>query len=270
MPLGLKSISTWLYNWKESNQKEDSQMKLLRQPILDLAGHYGYSVLKYPSSQFRTVPVFDLSVQFLMAVQGPNLQFIQVGANDGCFGDPLRKYILNFPWHGIVVEPQPDVFKKLRGNYDAVKDRLIFENAAITNAAGPITMYRAKAGDSDPDYVSTVSSMNAEATARQLHIQKSQLEPFSVQCATLNQLVDKHGMPHLDILQIDTEGHDFNVLKTLDLSRTAPLIIQLEHGHLQPKDVDKLVQHLDKNGYRVLYGGRQHDTIALHETFPLK
>lgn len=198
-------------------------MELLKQLIRNLASRYGFNIMKYPSSQFCTVPVFDLSVQLLMAVQGPMLQFVQVGANDGCLVDPLRKYILKFPWHGIVVEPQPDVFARLLSNYDAVKERLIFENVAIADGADQVIMYRAKICDPrDEAYASSVVSMNPRLTAKMMHMRRSQLEPLSVRCTTLDKLISQHRMPHLDILQIDAEGQDFSVLKTLDLSTTAP------------------------------------------------
>ena len=77
---------------------------------------------------FSPIPVFDLSVQLLMAVRGDSLNFIQVGANDGEYADPLHSFIVNYPWHGILVEPQPDIFARLRKNYAAMKNRLIFEN----------------------------------------------------------------------------------------------------------------------------------------------
>jgi FkbM family methyltransferase len=206
----------------------------------------------------------------LWQFKGRKLEFVQVGANDGCLVDPLRKYILKFPWHGIVIEPQPDVFARLCSNYDAVRERLIFENVAIADGVGLITMYRAKICDSqDEAYASSVASMNPEVTAKMMHLRRSQLEPLSVRCTTLDKLISQHGMARIDILQIDAEGQDFSVLKTLDLSTIAPLIVQLEHGGLSPTDVDLLVQYLSRNGYRILFGGRQQDTVALNEAFPL-
>ena len=47
--------------------------------------------------------------------------FIQVGANDGITGDDLRKYILKYQWHGILVEPVPYVFDRLIKNYKEVE-----------------------------------------------------------------------------------------------------------------------------------------------------
>ena len=71
----------------------------------------GIELRKFPSVKFRAVSVFDLAVHYLMERQGTRLNFVQIGANDGSYGDPLRPYVLRYPWHGILVEPQPDVFE---------------------------------------------------------------------------------------------------------------------------------------------------------------
>src|SRR5262245_49822236 len=244
-------------------------MPSIKNLVRNMVRKIGFDIVKYPSSKFRTVPVFDLSVQFLMSAQGPNLSFIQVGANDGCFGDPLRKYILNFPWYGILVEPQPDVFATLRKNYDRVKDRLLFENVAIAETVSEVAMYKANSGYGNSVYAASVVSVNPRVVARQLGIKQTDLEQFTVPSSTLNELVSKHNISNLDVLQIDVEGQDYNVLKTLDLSKTTPRIVQFEHGHLSPHDVDNAVRYLSTNGYCILYGANQLDTIALHETFPL-
>jgi FkbM family methyltransferase len=77
-----------------------------------------------------------------MAVRGERLNFIQVGANDGKSENPLYRYILNYPWHGILVEPQPDIFGKLCENYAAIANRLIFENIAIAKGLSTVAMYK--------------------------------------------------------------------------------------------------------------------------------
>ena len=63
---------------------------------------------------------------------------------------------------------------------------------------------------------------------------------------------------------------DYDVLKSLNLAKTSPLIIQFEHGLLSPQEIDDAVNHLHSCGYRILYGGHQlNDTVALHSSFPL-
>jgi FkbM family methyltransferase len=203
-----------------------------------------------------------------MTVRGKDLNFIQVGANDGEYGDPLRRYILKYPWRGILIEPQPDIYAKLRKNYAAIKDRLIFENVAIAKDVSTITMY--KAPDNHPNaYKASVVSVNPKAVARQLRLRMRQLKRFSVPCTSLNNIIKKYCMSHIDVLQIDAEGSDYKVISTLDLSEISPLIVQFEHGHLAPHEITRAVDYLNFHGYHVLYGGYQIDTLALHKSYPL-
>jgi hypothetical protein len=95
------------------------------------------------------------------------------------------------------------------------------------------------------------------------------LQRIVVPGESLDHVISKHQLTKLDLLLIDAEGHDYNVLRTLDLSKCQPQIVRFEHGHLLPWEIDAAVHYLGDNGYRVLYGGYQHDTIALHETFPM-
>jgi FkbM family methyltransferase len=230
----------------------------------------GFSIMKYPSSPYRTMPIFDLSVCYLMGVKGKALQFVQIGANDGVFGDPLRRYITRFPWRGILVEPQPAVFDKLRSNYQGEKDRLAFENIAISNHTGQITMYGPSGKEADTGgFETTVVSVDAAVAGKQLKKRKGQLKAFTVPCLTLNELLEKYELTSWDILQIDVEGHEFKILSTLDLSRFSPLLIQFECGHLSPADLDGIVRYLAKADYRIMYGGIQSDSLAFHKNFPL-
>jgi FkbM family methyltransferase len=241
-------------------------MTSLKTLVRKVARKYGYQIQKYPFAAFSPIPVFDLSIHLLMAERGNTLNFIQVGANDGKHGDPLHSFIVKYPWHGILVEPQPDIFAKLRENYAAMKSRLIFENIAIAKDLSTIAMYR-RPGHPNT-YEASVVSVNPKAVARQLGLRLRNLERFFVPCTTLNELVRKYSMSHIDVLQIDAEGYDYDVLKTLDLSEVSPLIIQFEHGQLTPQEISGAVEYVNSHGYRVLYGGYQTDTLALHRSFP--
>ncbi|RWC01488.1 MAG: FkbM family methyltransferase [Mesorhizobium sp.] len=236
-------------------------MAFLKELLRKAARNFGYQIQKYPSAEFLSVPVFDLSVQLLMAVRGERLNFIQVGANDGRSGDPLNQYIVQYPWYGMLIEPQPDMFAKLCENYASVHDRLIFENVAIANGLSSITMYRGQGKDYP------ITSVHRRVVTQ---LAPHDVELLTVPCTTLDALIQKHGLSNVDILQIDAEGYDYDVLKTLDLAATSPLIIQFEHGLITSQEMNGAVRYLSSHGYRVLYGGRQiADTVALHKNFPV-
>jgi hypothetical protein len=108
------------------------------------AARVGYEIRKAPLPGFLPARIFDLVVQYVILTRGESLRFIQVGANDGRYGDPLRRYVLKYPWKGILVEPQPEVYEALKLNYAGLEDRLFFENVAISTDAGGMTLYRAR------------------------------------------------------------------------------------------------------------------------------
>ncbi|MGB0840154.1 MAG: FkbM family methyltransferase, partial [Chitinophagales bacterium] len=81
-----------------------------------------------------------------------------------------------------------------------------------------------------------------------------------VDCTTISDLLVKHQFPQLDLLQIDTEGYDFEIIKTVDFTQFKPKIISFEHQHLSPKDTIACQTLLDKQGYTILKKGR--DSIA--------
>lgn len=227
----------------------------------------GIDIRKVPA-QFAHIPVFRLAVEALMARQGDALDFVQVGANDGLFGDPLRHYVLSRGWRGVLVEPQPNVFEKLKANYAECSDRLQFENVAISNQ-GALTLYLPPLylGGRDEVYAESIVSSDARVIARQIGLSEDQLRKVVVPAMSLDELFAKHSITTLDVLQIDAEGYDWQVLQTLDLTRVQPRLIQLETGHLGRRDLTAMAQHLNRAGYLIYYGGWQGDTVAMQREF---
>jgi FkbM family methyltransferase len=191
-----------------------------------------------------------------------------VGANDGISGDPLRVYILKHEWKGVLVEPQPDVFARLKANYAGAHDGIGFENVAISGDPKPLIMYRLPPSVAGRDLgPATLASAHKEITAKQLRVSEDKLEKIAVPTARLDDIVARHGLSELDILQLDTEGFDWEVLQTLDLKMTRPWLIRFEHGHLSPKAIAAMTEHLNAHDYNVDYGGYQNDSVALRKDF---
>ncbi len=101
------------------------------------------------------------------------------------------------------------------------------------------------------------------------HITKhlnGKLEPFIRECAvtvrTLPEILKKHQIEQLHLLHIDTEGHDYDVLKTVDLAKLAPTLILVEHAHLRPSDKTNMLTLLEDNGYSVSDCGRDYFGVS--------
>lgn len=243
----------------------------LKSLITTFLRHRGYLVGKYPAVNFEPLPVFHIIVQQLMAVRGQSLNVIQIGANDGQgFGDPLTRYLGHYAWRAILVEPQPDVCTVLRNTYASAPSHIVIENVAISSNTDKLMMYRHRnatsAVNNQASYASSVVSANRSVVCRQLGVSQREIEQFEVPCTTIDRLVHKHRMDDCDLLQVDTEGHERIVLNTLSFESCLPRMIQFEHGHLRPREITSIFARLTRHGYKVLYGGRQIDSVACHHT----
>ncbi|MDF1607365.1 FkbM family methyltransferase [Hoeflea sp. YIM 152468] len=186
--------------------------------------------------------------------QPDGFYFVQLGAFDGLSGDPLRDIILADDWRGILVEPQKAAFERLE---DLYRDRpqLSLFNAAVGPEDGEITIYSRKGGP-----VSTASA-NPNFLLTPGH-RRSDLVAEVVPCYRLETLLRKAGNPErIDLLQIDTEGFDFQIIKSIDLNTIKPEIIRYEHILLSESDKEACLAHLASYGYRFVL--EDMDTVAI-------
>jgi FkbM family methyltransferase len=230
------------------------------------ARKYGYEIRKAPFRKYESAPIFDLALHYLIVTRGDSLTLVQVGANAGRDDDPIRPYLLNHPWRGLLIEPQPEVFEKLKANYAGLEDRLSFENVAISSNPEPLKLYRLPSGATPSD---SIVSFDPKIIAKQSGVKPENMVAISVPTARLDDILLKHQLTQLDVLLLDTEGYDWDVLQTLDLTSTRPLLIRFEQGHLSPKAIGTMTQHLNQHDYFVYYGGYESDSVALRKDFIL-
>ncbi len=201
----------------------------------------------------------------------PNAWFIQVGANDGALYDPLRREILKHNWAGIMIEPVPDVFQRLGENYRAY-DRIALENVAIASSEGQQAFYHiARVADPKaeglPVWYAALGSFHKDVILSHRDLIPDidrRLVTRMVPCTTLEALCRKHGMDKVDLIQIDTEGHDFEVIKLIDFARLEPRVVLYEHHHLSNADRLACRKYLAARGFESIERG--YDTLALRVT----
>src|SRR5687767_667926 len=77
----------------------------------------GYRLERVVDYRPHRLEAFELAVRAL-DVRHPQFFFVQIGANDGRRGDPVFQFIRQYRWRGLLLEPQPDVFRVLVRNYE--------------------------------------------------------------------------------------------------------------------------------------------------------
>lgn len=194
---------------------------------------------------------------------------VQVGANDGDVGDPISACIREFNLQGILVEPQPGPCAVLRKKYEGV-DHIAIDQAAISSEAGHITLYYF-----DSEKISTRSDLEVKAdlltSGDRKHIEKMRdamgqaggIHEMRVPALTWKGLLDKHHLPHPDIVIVDTEGMDDLIVNQIELGANSPSIIQFEHLHIHSSRLEACTKRLHDAGYRFIVS--EYDVLSLHQ-----
>ena len=219
---------------------------------------FGLDVVRHVPPLSRPFEVLPLVVEAQLR-QSDNFFFLQLGANDGAMDDPIRELVLKHDLAGLMVEPLPDMFEKLQANF-ARQTRLIYENVAITSEPGQVPIFRVAAETAGPEHWHGMASLSREHLIKE-GAPEAMIRGCVVQAMTMQALLDKHGIRHLDLLQVDTEGYDFEILKFVLACGLQPRIINYEHCHLPPHTRHAAQRTLVDRGYRFLEIGK--DTLAL-------
>lgn len=174
--------------------------------------------------------------------------FVQIGANDGVIYDPIHQYVNRYHWDGLLVEPVRCYFEKLKANYRN-NPQLIFENAALSDKQETRTLYRIQEGlDFLPAWCHGLATFHLDVLLTHKWAIPN-IEDYvvteRVNCLTLASLLHQHSVKKIDLLVIDTEGHDYNIIKQIDFEALKPKILLFEHQYLsvqQKADCERLLQ----------------------------
>ncbi len=188
--------------------------------------------------------------------------FVQVGANDGIRSDSIRSFVLQHHLNGILIEPLNDLFSILKSNYSS-EPQLIFENVAISNEDGQATLYRFSPDTPGPDYIhgmATFDKWKIRRVAWRYRLSRW-VEEARVPSVTFQHLLKKHDVQKISLLQIDTEGFDFEVIKMALNSGVLPELINYEFVNLMLRDRLESYRLLSSKGYSLIHG--RSDTLAI-------
>jgi FkbM family methyltransferase len=207
------------------------------------------------------IPYSNPNDAFLaISQQKKPVQFLQVGAMDGVSYDPIHPFIRNFAWHGVLVEPLPDMLERTRNNYKGCEG-LAFENVAITEQVETKKLYRIApeviVKHKLPDWLKGMSTFSDT----KLKDYQQYVTVEEVQCMPLMALIERNNLPCIDVFQIDTEGYDYTVFKQLDFSKFKPTIINLEIVNLNADELQALERDLMQQGY--VFYRYEFDMIAM-------
>lgn len=151
--------------------------------------------------------------------------------------------------YGLFIEPVKEHFDRLL--------KCLKENVAVSNYEGEIDIYYIPSSviesEGLPQWVRGCNSINKpHPTLFDLgYYHLGYIVCDKVKVVRIKSLLDKHEIKRIDLLKIDTEGHDCIILNDfLDTVDIKPKVIQFESNVLSSfTDIMRIVKRLEDKGY---------------------
>lgn len=192
--------------------------------------------------------------------------YIELGANDGVTQSNTLKLELFKGWKGVLIEPVPRVFARLKKNRSRQRNHL--EMAACVSF------------DFDKDYVeiafsnlmstplnidSDIDDPLAHAGSGTIFLEgldkQEALTVLRLPSSTLTAVLDRARAPRsIDLLSLDVEGGELDVLKGIDFDR-----YRINWMLIESRNIERIEQFLSPLGYRLHTKMSGHDYLFIWE-----
>jgi FkbM family methyltransferase len=183
--------------------------------------------------------------------------FVQIGANDGYSFDPIHHLIKNYDLRGVCIEPIQEYFNELKTTYKNYPNVSLLK-AAITEKNGNIEMYKVnKSGHNLPNWTKGIASIDINHH-KKTNIKGDYIETEVVKSISIDKLIQRFKIDHIDLLVIDTEGYDLKIIEMIEFDKIKPKILFFEHlynyRNISDIELGKTVTKFQDLGYLVNLG----------------
>lgn len=153
-------------------------------------------------------------------------------------------------WSGIAIDAQPEYGPQ----YATLRPNTTFVSYFVSDQDDEAeTLYR----DSRVPVVASNSRQVAEEQTQQA-MGNLNIEEIEVTTISLNTLLERQGVEHVDFVSMDIEEHEPEALAGFDIEKYAPGLVCIEaHGRTQ----DQLYAYFVEHGYRRLDQYLAYDTV---------
>lgn len=169
--------------------------------------------------------------------------YVDVGCNEPVrFSNTFNLYLRG--WRGINIDANSELINECK----KIRKKDISICAAVSDTEREVTFHKAKTSA-----VSTIDEDRLKEWEKLWTFADEDKE--KVITKTLTSILDKN-LPadtQIDLLTIDVEGHDFNVLKSLDLTRYRPKVIIIEIHSIDKILETDIYRYLSANNYSLKY-----------------
>lgn len=195
-------------------------------------------------------------------------KFIQIGGNDGISFDTLYTKVTTRNATGLILEPSPRYFEKLKSNYKNFKSIQLLPYAIFENT-GTLELFELNeiGLKNHPAWAAGIGSVNIHHLSN-LNVKLEEIERVRVEGITFDNLLDSHPeFLTVDYLQIDTEGYDFQILTSIDFQRFSARMIKFEFKNLSSEEQNAAISIL-RDDY--IFYEDEMDLVCLSKNLRIK
>lgn len=168
--------------------------------------------------------------------------FLSIGENDGVTFSNVRR-LAELGWTGVMVEPSPTAFKKLKENY-AGKTGFYFYNFALGTSNGKVKFWDSGSHIGNGDH-GLLSTMNPSEKERWKGQEYTEIE---VQCFRWKTFLNRLSIRNFDFISIDAEASDYEILRQIDLRATSCVCVEWNSKPEEKQRFDPLMI-----GFKIIY-----------------
>ena len=187
-----------------------------------------------------------------------NFGLVVIGAHIGVH---ILKVIEEYKSQNILlIEPVPHNLRLLKENIKKYKS-INIEEVTIGGAKEIKKFYFVKEDSVTKlgkHWASGIGSFNKQHIinhkTKRFNVTEQDIQSVDIQCLTFNQLAAKYSITHIDKLQIDVEGAEYEILDSIDFEKIFIKKILFESKHFdgtfnEGKKLDLIKQKLTMNNY---------------------
>jgi FkbM family methyltransferase len=167
--------------------------------------------------------------------------FCSIGENDGKTLSNVRALALYKNFCGVLVEPSPKAFFKLKQLYQETKGCFYLYNFALGNHNGSMKFYDSGTHLNKGDVGLLSSGVESELK----RFPGTQYEEIEVKVFRWKTALNRFQLKKFDCVSIDAESMDIDILKQMDLTEVKLLVIE---WNSVPDNKEKILEHTSKFG----------------------
>ena len=170
--------------------------------------------------------------------------FVDIGAHDGVTISNSLYFEKCKEWKGICIEPNPNVFSKLQSNRQSMNLNVCVGNGNQTVKFTQIEGYSEMLSGISDQY----NEKHLERIQHEIKAKGGKMIEIDVEMITLDK-IDALKNQKIDFISIDTEGNEFEIVKSIDfdLIHVTTLVIENNYNDNRIKD------HLNGLGYVLIF-----------------